>query len=199
MNYRKHYEALCNSRQAMGRVKTSCEYYEQHHILPKSIGGSDEESNLVMLTAREHYIAHLLLYAMYKKEGGENLRKMAFALVSMLSTTTTTLRRFSARSYGIMREAAMYSSLGRKIQDTTNYKKPKSQQHKQAIRQARLTSPRRSQETRDKLRIAALSQNKFMDNYALSKCPHCNKEGQATAMKRWHFINCKVRKEVLDA
>lgn len=183
----------------MGRVKTSCDYYEQHHILPRSLGGSDEKSNLVMLTAREHYIAHLLLYRMYKTEGGENLRKMAFALISMLSTKTTTLRRFSARSYSIMREAAMYSSLGRKIQDTTNYKKPKSQQHKQAIRQARLTSPRRSQETRDKLRKAALSQNKFMDNYTLSRCPHCNKEGQATAMKRWHFTNCIARKEVLDA
>lgn len=47
------------------------EYGENHHIIPRSEGGSDDASNKVKLTAREHYIAHLLLakiyddYAMY--------------------------------------------------------------------------------------------------------------------------------------
>lgn len=26
----------------------------------------------------------------------------------------------------------------------------------------------------------------------LTKCPHCNKEGQLAAMKRWHFDNCRI-------
>jgi hypothetical protein len=37
-------------------------YTEQHHIVPRSFGGSDDISNLVKLTAREHYVAHLLLW-----------------------------------------------------------------------------------------------------------------------------------------
>ncbi len=37
-------------------------YFEKHHILPKSLGGGDEPYNLVLLTAREHFIAHLLLW-----------------------------------------------------------------------------------------------------------------------------------------
>lgn len=36
-------------------------YSERHHILPKALGGSDKSANLVRLTAREHFVAHLLL------------------------------------------------------------------------------------------------------------------------------------------
>jgi hypothetical protein len=199
MDYTKHYEALCYGRQLIPRTKTSTDYYELHHIVPKSLGGQDTKDNLVMLTAREHYIAHLLLYNIYKQKGGDAFRRMSFALVSMLSTSTTTQSRFSSRSYGIMREAAMNSSLGRKVQNTINYTKPKSETHKEAIRQARLVAPKRSQETLKKLSIAAKSRVTFQTNYTTSICPHCLKEGQSTAMKRWHFINCKEREEVTNA
>jgi hypothetical protein len=36
-------------------------YSENHHIILKSLGGSDDKSNRVKLTGREHYIIHLLL------------------------------------------------------------------------------------------------------------------------------------------
>jgi hypothetical protein len=39
-------------------------YSEIHHIIPKSLGGSNSKDNLVRLTAREHYICHLLLVKM---------------------------------------------------------------------------------------------------------------------------------------
>ncbi len=58
--------------------KKNC-YCEKHHIIPKSEGGSDEPDNLVNLTAREHYIAHLLLWKIYKDY------KMACALAFMKS------------------------------------------------------------------------------------------------------------------
>ena len=29
-------------------------------------------------------------------------------------------------------------------------------------------------------------------NNAIASCPHCGKEGQYRAMKRWHFDNCKM-------
>lgn len=33
---------------------------------------------------------------------------------------------------------------------------------------------------------------KFRQNNSIKvSCPHCNKEGQLTNMKRWHFDNCK--------
>lgn len=36
-------------------------YTERHHILPRSLGGSDDPTNLITLTAEDHYFAHLLL------------------------------------------------------------------------------------------------------------------------------------------
>jgi hypothetical protein len=32
-----------------------------HHIVPRSLGGSDDADNLIRLTARQHYIAHWML------------------------------------------------------------------------------------------------------------------------------------------
>lgn len=40
-------------------------YTEAHHIIPKSIGGSNNSENLTALTAREHFIAHWLLTKIY--------------------------------------------------------------------------------------------------------------------------------------
>lgn len=58
MNYKKHYDILIE--RARLRVKPDG-YSERHHIVPRCLGGSNESSNLVYLTAREHYVAHLLL------------------------------------------------------------------------------------------------------------------------------------------
>lgn len=43
-------------------------YYEMHHILPKCLGGDNAPDNLVSLTAREHFHAHLLLAKMTNKQ-----------------------------------------------------------------------------------------------------------------------------------
>lgn len=51
-------------------------YTEKHHIIPKSLGGTNERSNLVKLSAREHYICHLLLTRMTT---GNNKSKMVHA------------------------------------------------------------------------------------------------------------------------
>lgn len=39
-------------------------YYENHHIIPKCLGGSDNFENMIKLTAREHFICHWLLTKM---------------------------------------------------------------------------------------------------------------------------------------
>ncbi len=39
--------------------------YHKHHIIPKYMGGTDDESNLVRLTIAEHAQAHLDLYNKY--------------------------------------------------------------------------------------------------------------------------------------
>ena len=54
-------EFINNILDTRGRFACGKEYHEKHHILPKCMGGKDEEGNLIDLYAREHFIAHKLL------------------------------------------------------------------------------------------------------------------------------------------
>jgi hypothetical protein len=61
MNYSKHYKLLIN--RAKNRIKLAG-YIENHHIVPKCLGGTDDAENICELTAEEHYVAHQLLAKM---------------------------------------------------------------------------------------------------------------------------------------
>ena len=62
------------------RFRITEDYTETHHILPRSLGGSDDIDNVVELTAREHFICHWLLV---KMTTGEAHYKMLNALRMM--------------------------------------------------------------------------------------------------------------------
>jgi hypothetical protein len=64
MDYKKHHDLLIAKRGNKEKPKDGG-YYERHHILPRSLGGSDEEDNLTYLTGREHFMVHWLLYKIH--------------------------------------------------------------------------------------------------------------------------------------
>ena len=57
--YVKFISNICNHKNIMT---------ESHHILPKSMGGSDHITNLIDLTPRQHYLAHWMLWKAYKSK-----------------------------------------------------------------------------------------------------------------------------------
>ena len=59
MNYKRLYDELIHKAKERDVVDG---YTEIHHIIPKSEGGSNDKDNLVVLTGREHFIAHKLLW-----------------------------------------------------------------------------------------------------------------------------------------
>ena len=78
---------------ARAKNRTLEGYKEVHHIIPKSCGGSNDKDNIVNLTAREHYIIHLLLpYC----TSGNAKHKMLNAFIFMTSKS-----RFCKRDYKI--------------------------------------------------------------------------------------------------
>lgn len=76
------------------------DYTESHHILPKSVGGTNDSENLVDLTAREHYICHLLLT---KFTEGIAYQKMSYALHRITNKKENHIK--SSRMYEIIRKA----------------------------------------------------------------------------------------------
>lgn len=54
-------EFIKNILDTRGRFGCGDIYHERHHIIPKCIGGTGEDENLIDLFAREHFVAHKLL------------------------------------------------------------------------------------------------------------------------------------------
>lgn len=63
MDYRKIYAALVQKCASNLELRG---YFERHHIVPRALGGGDDVSNLVNMSAREHYIAHFLLWKIHR-------------------------------------------------------------------------------------------------------------------------------------
>lgn len=76
-------------------------YYEQHHILPKSLGGSNDKDNLVKLTAKEHFICHLLLT---RFTTGEAKSKMSFAVWRLCNGKTMQHKSTNSKTYDTARK-----------------------------------------------------------------------------------------------
>lgn len=78
-------------------------YTEKHHIIPKSLGGSNKTSNLASLTAREHFICHMLLTKMVS---GKHRQKMVHAWWAMSTLKKDCQERYKLNSfqYNIVRE-----------------------------------------------------------------------------------------------
>lgn len=74
MDYKKIYNQIIERAQT--RVLEG--YKEKHHIVPKCLGGKDDKENLVELTAREHFICHMLLCEIYPDN-----KKLWYALFLM--------------------------------------------------------------------------------------------------------------------
>jgi hypothetical protein len=106
MDYQQIYDDMISK--AKNRLRSTDEYYERHHIIPRSMGGSNLADNLVLLTAKEHYIAHHLLWRIHKTPS------MAHAFW-MMSTTRLDDSRFkiSAYNYHIAKKAATESMIKR--------------------------------------------------------------------------------------
>lgn len=82
MNYQKIYNDLIKHAK-MQKIETN-QYVEVHHIIPRSLNGSDDNSNLVSLTARQHYIAHMLLVKIAEMHNDLNeYKKMLYAFNCM--------------------------------------------------------------------------------------------------------------------
>lgn len=115
MNHRWHYDRLIETRKEREWEKG----LERHHIIPKSMGGSNDSSNIINLTPREHFLAHWLLWRIHRN------RSMSMAFFSMcqfrigsrkiaISSRAYEEARISRSEMGISDETRLKMSLAKK-------------------------------------------------------------------------------------
>jgi len=69
-----YYHIISNFKSDIGEV---------HHIIPKSLGGSNEDDNLVRVSPKAHFILHKLLIRMVKQDSHK--AAMNYALFMMMN------------------------------------------------------------------------------------------------------------------
>ena len=99
---------------AKAKNRTLEGYKEVHHIIPKSCGGLNDKDNIVNLTAREHYVIHLLLPYCTK---GNAKHKMLNAFIFMTSKSKFCKRDYKihSRVYQKLRSEFAASLKGRRL------------------------------------------------------------------------------------
>lgn len=90
MNHQKIYDSIVEHYRSHPPVNG---VNEKHHIVPRSCGGTDDVSNIVLLPLRAHFICHVLLVKLYE---GKWKQKMVFALRCMMNNDD---HRITSRQY----------------------------------------------------------------------------------------------------
>jgi hypothetical protein len=210
--YTKWYYSIIN--RALSRTVLPIIYTEKHHIIPKCLDGSNDIQNIVVLTAREHFICHLLLTKMVE---GAARRSMWYASYMMCKGT---LRyKPTARIYETLRQNMISAnkdrpgpnkgktfskehrdklSLSRKGKSTG----PKSEEHKQNLRKpkpegfgkkvseyrtGKSWGHKHTDETKEKMS----SWQKGVPKLKI-RCEFCNEYYSLVNYSTWHGDNCKL-------
>lgn len=157
MDYKKIYNTLITNIKNERRVKSDNVLYEGHHIKPRCFKGEGDSRNsnhpnIVLLTPKEHYIAHLLLVRIYPDSPG-----MKKALWNMCNTGSKSRYKPSAKVYEKIRKEYVQSVLG---ENNHFYGKKHSEESKKKIgvsSKGRKTflNKKHSDETKEKIKNAA--------------------------------------------
>ena len=99
MDYQRIYNALIEKCKLRDKP---IGYTERHHIVPRAFGGANAPSNLVYLLPREHYVAHRLLWRIYRN------RQMARAFTLLARTSG----RVGSRAYANAKDMYAQSMVG---------------------------------------------------------------------------------------
>ena len=100
MDYQRIYNEIIENAKERDQKELLGVYTEKHHVLPKACGGDNEESNLAILTGREHYIAHWLLSNIHKTDVAHPMHTAFWRMSNKRHSDYTA----TSRSYSLARE-----------------------------------------------------------------------------------------------
>ena len=176
MNHGAIYNSIIQKAKSEDRKKGKGMYYERHHIIPKCLGGKDIKENLILLTAKEHYLCHKLLCEIYPEND-----KLAFAFWNMCRPSNRHHKRYivSGRAYIAAREHL-----------STAYKNRKTWNKGRKMTSEELANHMTHRPGYQVWNKGGTSIYKGVPRQRAT-CIHCGKEGGAPQIKQWHDDNCR--------
>lgn len=183
-------------------------YYENHHILPKSIYPEfkSEKWNLVRLTSREHFICHILLTKMVENEFKIKMIHAAHRFSTSQCKLNDKKFKVSSRTYGILKElkSKAQSEFMKKNNPMKNpeYRKKCSQPGnkngmfgKSGVNKGKTGELSHMFGVKRPDHSEKMKGNKHFPQHRVI-CPHCGKESNYGNYKRWHGDNCSTLQRV---
>lgn len=183
MNYQRIYDQIIDRARRECRLYGKGVYYERHHIIPKCVGGEGKthqwrtHPNIILLTAREHFVCHQLLCRIYLVEP-----KLKFALWAMSNQKTANRNyKIGNRQYERIRQE--HSSMMQRI--------PKSLETrlKMGVSKKGVKKPPMTDSHRKNLKdsITGLKKSpKHRENLSKSKSiPVCQYDLQGNFIREW--------------
>lgn len=124
MNCQRIYNEIIERAKLRGLNKKLLEgYFERHHIIPRCMNGTNDKDNLVLLTAREHYLCHWLLW----KKNNKNTQLMNAYFMMAHCKNEERNYKISSKQYSLLKsEYSLYKSknqFGRKHDETSRLKR----------------------------------------------------------------------------
>lgn len=163
--------------------------HHKHHIIPKHMGGSDDPSNLKLVTVEQHAEEHRLLWEKYgKKEdfiawqalsGNISSEEARVEAVKAANTGRKQTEEHKKKRVASRMKTCPTPTLGKKLPAA-------SQERKQKISEANKGNAyalgrKQSDKEKQKRREIALDRPKL-------RCPKCSKEMTKAALVRYHGL-----------
>jgi len=192
--------------------------FENHHIVPKCMGGSNDTSNIARIPSRVHFICHYLLTRMCEEEQDKIKMKAAVGAFTMRSTG----RNLNSREYAVARKGVSEYMKNRVVSQETRQKMSKyaiqrklnpfkgkhhTERTKNILSESKkgknhpFYGKKRPEHSR-RMKIT-MKGRKFSNEHKkniskswhssrkLVKCSNCGLETTKSMNTRWHESNCK--------
>ena len=206
MNYKKIYDAIIKKSKLSPREKGT-EYFERHHITPRCLGGSDDTTNLALLTAKEHFICHHLLTKIHPTSSKLH---NAFWMMLICASPNQHRHKTTGKAYQVAKQiqAQIRSELWKTNNPNTNRSNAGVNNPMYGSCRTGKDNPffgkKHSDETKAKIgeknstKIWSTEEKEKLSdswkNRPIIICPHCGKESiHAANMRRYHFDKCKLK------
>ena len=193
--YTQWYAALCykaaNRATSRKQAKLTIGYVEAHHVVPRSLGLVDSKlkQNLVYLTAREHFICHVLLAKILNPPYSYPML-VAFVLMSGRRVSKSNSRKYQALRLEASRRNSIMGKLRPKERTPAQVADNSARRGKKI---GRVTTEEFLQAHRARVGRPRSEAEKQGQHSRLAKtkvCPYCTKVCGSCNYTRWHGENC---------